>query len=124
MHIHHERWQVPIEPDPLDRLYPPDAPLPSRPPRMAPGNMGLEPPNQFAAALWDGVMWIGGAIALRLGVNALLAQSASFWLPSILILTLPAAIAILVTTLKPEWGWVVGYRLVLIMFGLLIGGRL
>lgn len=124
MHINHERWQVPIEPDPLDTLHPLDEPIHIRPERRPAAQTGLEPPNQFAAALWDGLMWIGGAIAMRLGVNVLVTQSASFWLPSILILTLPAAIAILVTTLKPEWSWVVGYRLVLIMFGLLIGGRL
>lgn len=100
-------------------------PIASAPPleRSTPAQP-LQPPVGFAAALADGVGWIAVSIVLRLGINALIASSTAFWIPGILLLAAPAVVAVAIATLMPQWSWVVGYRLVLVMFGLLIGGRL
>jgi hypothetical protein len=46
------------------------------------------------------------------------------WLPIVALIVLPAAIAIYRTTFTPETGFAWGYRLFLVMIGLLLGGRL
>lgn len=132
MQIDHDRWNRPPQVDPIEDQfyqiqYSPDlverSPRSTVPSRHADQTF-LDPPNGFAAALGDGLAWIAGSVALRMGVETLLAQSLTFWVPSILILSAPAIAAVFLSTLMPRLSWVLGYRLVLVMFGLLIGGRL
>jgi hypothetical protein len=84
----------------------------------------IAPPNDTFYALVDGLLWLGGAVILRLAIARLLLQSPEFWLPGVAILATPALMAIMLATLVPRWSWILGYRLILIMFGLLLGGRL
>ena len=84
----------------------------------------LRPPSSVDAALGDAIAWIAGAIACRVGVDVLLSLSTQFWIPGVLILIAPAAIAVTLATSVPRYSLLLGYRLILVMFGLLIGGRL
>jgi hypothetical protein len=124
MHINQEQWKLSTDDELLKRRY---ARLWHRknPPRRSPKLIHLlQPPYGFAAALGDAIGWIATAIAIRIAVNVLLTSSVDFWIPGIMILTAPAGIALVLVMLAPRWGWVLGYRLLLVMFGLLIGGRL
>lgn len=84
----------------------------------------LEPPARFVPALGDAIAWISIALLLRLGIEHLFLNSMHFWLPGILMLSTPALLALMIVTYRPQLSWVVGYRLILLMFGLLLGGRL
>lgn len=84
----------------------------------------LRPPASADAALGDAIAWIAGAIAYRFGVDWLISLAAQFWLPGILLLIAPAVLAVRVSTSLPKLSLVLGYRLVLVMVGLLIGGKL
>jgi hypothetical protein len=84
----------------------------------------IAPPDDFSYALLDGGLWIGGAVALRLLITEILLRSAEFWFPSIILLISPALVAVVLATFKPGWSAILGYRLILVMFGLLLGGRL
>lgn len=124
MQVNQERWSLPLETDPLEETYV-QMPTQIQSTRRSPSrNTILYPPSEFSAALWDGIAWIGGAVLLRLGVTLMLNYSAGLWIPGIVVLSIPAAIAFILATLMPRLSWVLGYRLVLVMFGLLLGGRL
>jgi hypothetical protein len=84
----------------------------------------LRPPSSVDAALGDAIAWVAGAIACRIGVDLLLSLSVQFWIPGVLILIAPAAIAVTLATLAPRYSLLLGYRLTLVMVGLLIGGKL
>ncbi len=72
----------------------------------------------------DAALWTIGAIAARVGIDMLLASFPTLWLPVIAAVMAPAAIAIYQSTVDPKSGFTLGYRLLLIMIGLLLGGRL
>jgi hypothetical protein len=84
----------------------------------------LEPSTHFVGALSDSLLWIAAATILRLGIDAVMVSFAQFWVPGIILLASPAAIALILAMVFPQASWVLGYRLVLVMFGLLLGGRL
>lgn len=114
MHVDHERWQFVSPTSPteqptrwLDRI-----------------ERWLLPPSRFGAALLDGLVWIAGAIALRVTISVLLTSAAHLWFPGIVVLSLPVILAVCLVNAAPELGWLLGYRLLLVMFGLLLGGRL
>ncbi|GAB4148458.1 MAG: hypothetical protein Fur0046_26950 [Cyanobacteria bacterium J069] len=65
---------------------------------------------------------IGSAIA-RIGADLVLAANPGFWLPVALLIVAPAALAIYRTTVAPHTSVTWGYRIFLILLGLLIGGR-
>ncbi|NJN88538.1 MAG: hypothetical protein HC881_22460 [Leptolyngbyaceae cyanobacterium SL_7_1] len=90
----------------------------------SPAHEPLQPPVGFTAALGDGVAWIAVSLLVRLGIDALMASSTSFFIPGILLLAAPAVVAVTIALIMPQWSWSLGYRLVLVMFGLLMGGRL
>jgi hypothetical protein len=72
----------------------------------------------------DAAVWIIGATVARVGLDLLLSAFPQLWLPIVTLIVLPAAIAIYRTTFTPETGFAWGYRLFLVMIGLLLGGRL
>jgi hypothetical protein len=65
-----------------------------------------------------------GSALLRVGLDLLVISYPVLWLPSLLVMLTPAAIAIYRSTLAPQAGLVWGYRLFSLMIGLLLGGRL
>jgi hypothetical protein len=74
--------------------------------------------------LRQAVVLLGGAIATRVVLDAVLIAFPGLWFPAITIMAMPAAIAIYRSTLTPESGLLWGVRVALILIGLLIGGRL
>lgn len=75
-------------------------------------------------SLKGAALWICGAAVARAMIN-LLRVSLPGWQPLwLLLLLLPAAIAIYQVRQSPASGFVAAYRLLLILVGLLIGGRL
>jgi hypothetical protein len=72
----------------------------------------------------DAAIWMIGAIVARKGLDLLLAAVPGLWLLVVGLIGITAAIAIYRTTFTPEFGFTWGYRLFLVMLGLLVGGRL
>lgn len=111
-------------PLPDDSLYLlPDRPL-SRPKPGLDVQRWLQPPAEFTSAFCEAIAWISAAAALRLVMDGLLASSTAFWTPVLVVIVAPAAIAVSLSTLMPRLSLVLGYRLILVMAGLLIGGKL
>lgn len=69
-------------------------------------------------------LWLGGAVIVRIAADLFLASHPGFWLPVVALMVAPTAIAVYRTTVAPQSSLVWGYRLLLIMIGLLLGGRL
>lgn len=65
-----------------------------------------------------------GAALTRLLINLLLEAVPLMIVPTMILLIVPAAIAVYRTTTEPQSGIIWGYRLCIIVLGLLIGGRL
>jgi len=86
----------------------------------------LTPPanHAFSPSLTGTILWLGGSIFVRIGLDALLLAYPMLWPPAIALVITPAAIAIYRTTVAPQSSFLLGRRLLLIMIGLLIGGRL
>ncbi|MBE9103282.1 hypothetical protein [Vacuolonema iberomarrocanum] len=74
-------------------------------------------------SLPNAAAWLVGATLTRMAIDALLASHPAFWLPAVAVIIAPAAIAAYRTTVAPESSIQWGYRLLLIMVGLLLGGR-
>lgn len=70
------------------------------------------------------VLLLVGAIVTRVLLDTLLAIFPGLWLPAIAIMVTPGAIAMYRRPLTSESGLIWGYRLVLVIIGLLIGGRI
>ncbi|MGJ3254154.1 MAG: hypothetical protein ACFE0J_23930 [Elainellaceae cyanobacterium] len=83
-----------------------------------------ETPELPSLDFQEAVLWIAGSAVVRIGLDALLAAFPAFWLPVLALVVTPTAIAIYRTTIDPRSGLALGYRLLLIMIGLLLGGRL
>ena len=84
----------------------------------------LQPPSDFTSALAEAIAWIAAAMAVRLVMDWLLTSSTALWTPVLVGIVAPAAIAVTLSTRMPQLSVVLGYRLILIMLGLLIGGKL
>jgi hypothetical protein len=84
----------------------------------------LVPPAKTGAALGDAIAWIITAALLRVIIDLWLSTSTSFWLPGMFILIAPAFCAVSLATLVPQLSVILGYRLLLIMIGFLLGGKL
>ena len=69
-------------------------------------------------------IWLGGAIVARIAANLVLASYPGLWIPVVGLMVAPAAIAVYRTTVAPQSSMIWGYRLFLVMMGLLVGGRL
>lgn len=74
--------------------------------------------------LKEGVMLVVSAVVVRVVLDLVLATFPVLWTPALAVLVTPAAIAVYRTNRTPRSGFVWGYRLLLIMIGLLLGGRL
>lgn len=72
----------------------------------------------------QGVLWFAGAVIARVGIDLMLAAFPQLWLPAIALIVTPAAIAVYRTTVQPKSSIAWGCRLLVIMLGLLVGGRL
>ncbi|NJO41189.1 MAG: hypothetical protein HC769_05205 [Cyanobacteria bacterium CRU_2_1] len=72
----------------------------------------------------EGITLMIGAILIRVLLDLLLATYPILWTPAIALMVTPAAIAVYRTSVTPQSGFVWGYRLLMIMLGLLLGGRL
>lgn len=114
MHVDHEHWQFVPQKSSAERSTG----------FLTKVGRWLLPPARFQAALLDALLWIVGAIVIRVAVNVLLASAAHLWFPGIVLLSLPVIVAVSLVNLAPDLGWILGYRLVLVLFGLLLGGRL
>ncbi|MGF1538659.1 MAG: hypothetical protein ACFB4J_19530 [Elainellaceae cyanobacterium] len=94
----------------------------SRSPDTTPTEPVAEPLSDLT--LQDALLWVTASAAVRVGLDLLLATYAGLWLPVIALITAPAAIALYRTAVNPEAGFLLGRRLLLIMIGLLLGGRM
>lgn len=65
-----------------------------------------------------------GAVIVRVVLDMVLVSFPGFWTPAIALLVTPAAIAVYRGSHTPQSGLVWGYRLLIIMIGLLLGARL
>ncbi|MFM7426792.1 MAG: hypothetical protein ACKO7W_17645 [Elainella sp.] len=81
-------------------------------------------PVETPFTLREAAVLVIGSALLRLGLDWLVLLYPALWIPSILIMLAPAAIAVYRSTLSPQTGFAWGYRLFSIMIGLLLGGRL
>ncbi|MBW4514108.1 MAG: hypothetical protein KME11_02645 [Timaviella obliquedivisa GSE-PSE-MK23-08B] len=70
------------------------------------------------------VILLVGAIVARVLLDTLLTIFPGLWLPAIAIMVTPSAIAIYRRPLTSESSLIWGYRLVIVLLGLLIGGRI
>jgi hypothetical protein len=99
-------------------------------PRLPRRRMSAARPSRAAVAdrppmsMVTAALWIGGAAIARLAIDAVLLSFPSFWVPAVALIVAPAAIAAYRTTVNPESSILWGYRLFMIMVGLLLGGRL
>jgi hypothetical protein len=71
----------------------------------------------------EATVWIAGATALRILGEIVLAHLPQLGALVVLLLVAPAAIAIGLSTWAPALSLLLGYRLILIAFGLLLGGK-
>ncbi len=70
------------------------------------------------------VILLVGAIVTRVLLDTLVAIFPGLWLPAIAMIVAPSAIAMYRRPLTSDSGLIWGYRLVLVIIGLLIGGRI
>lgn len=84
--------------------------------------LALGPMPRFS--LMQGVVWLSGAIVLRMGIDRLLVVFPHLWpLMAAMVLT-PVAISLYQTAVNPQATVHSGRRLLVMMMGLLIGGQL
>lgn len=76
------------------------------------------------AAVVEVLFWLIGAMVLRVLIDGIMAMSSQFWLLGVVVACLPAITALWITHLSPQKGFVVGYRCLMVMAGLLLGGRI
>jgi|GEM_PF-1786442 len=72
----------------------------------------------------EAIAWVAGATALRMLADWLLALQPALWIPVALVLSMPTVLAISLSLWAPPLTLVLGYRLLLTAFGLVLGGRL
>lgn len=82
------------------------------------------PQSRVVINLKEGVALILGAVMVRLVLDLLRVSFPGLWVPAVALLITPTAIAVYRTTRTPRSGFAWGYRLLFIMIGLLLGGRL
>ena len=75
-------------------------------------------------SLAQGLMWLIGAVVIRMGIDRLLGAFPSLWVVMAAMVLTPVAIALYQTAVNPQATVHSGRRLLVIMMGLLIGGQL
>jgi hypothetical protein len=84
----------------------------------------IEPPSTTTSALADAALWFGVAIGLRLCAERLMASGAMLGgVLTVVLLISPAIGLTYLSCQRPDLSPVLMYRMVLIMAGLLLGGR-
>ncbi|MEB3337303.1 MAG: hypothetical protein VKJ46_07580 [Leptolyngbyaceae bacterium] len=83
----------------------------------------LDLPQGMSARVSDGVVWIVAAAVIRLGLQVIVNAYPALWMPAVLVLITPALIATYQITFMTQSGLILGYRLLLLLVGLLLGGR-
>jgi hypothetical protein len=81
-------------------------------------------PTRRMSLLKQSLLFLVGGIVGRVVLDFFVALVPALWMPALIVMVLPGAIAIYQATKTPQSGFIWGYRLVLILMGLLIGGRL
>ncbi|WP_088894253.1 hypothetical protein [Leptolyngbya ohadii] len=81
-------------------------------------------PTEPVFTLQETLTLLVGAVLTRLLLNLLLEALPLLTVPVMILLILPAAIALYKATIAPQSGILWGYRICVILFGLLMGGRL
>jgi hypothetical protein len=84
----------------------------------------LHPPAGFLNALAEAIVWMGAAAAMRISFDVFMTTAPNFWLPGVLVLISPAIVAAAIAIWLPDWSLILGYRSVLLMLGVLLGGKL
>jgi hypothetical protein len=102
----------------------PSQPRRIRKPPRAGRSRSATPVSESDFSLPGAALLVIGSAVARVLLDILLASQPGLWLPVVLVLATPAAIAVYRTSVAPQSGFIWGYRLFLIMIGLLIGGRL
>lgn len=82
------------------------------------------PQEDPAIPLPGAIALLVGSAATRMAIDAMLVSNPMLWFPAVGIMVLPAAIAAYQATVAPETSLKWGYRLLVILVGLLLGGRL
>lgn len=88
--------------------------------------MAPEPTLDLRRAIAAGLRWLAGATLLRMVVEATFLQSPLWSLSGLMGLALllaPAAVGLALSHYYPSLRMVVAYRLMFVMIGLLLGGR-
>ncbi|NJL20573.1 MAG: hypothetical protein HC895_06770 [Leptolyngbyaceae cyanobacterium SM1_3_5] len=93
-------------------------------PRRSKWQQWIVPPARFAAALKDAIAWIAFAVALRLAMRWLIVALPLLWPIAALIAMVPALSAAYLASRFPRLSLVLGYRSLLILLGLMLGGKL
>ena len=75
-------------------------------------------------SLTQGLMWLVGAVVIRMGIDRLLGAFPNLWVVMAAMVLTPVAIALYQTAVNPQATVHSGRRLLVIMMGLLIGGQL
>lgn len=99
----------------------------SAPPRLSrriARSQRRQSPSNSMLRLKEAVALFLGAVIVRMVLNMVLANFPVLWTPAIALLVTPAAIAVYRSGHTPQSGLVWGYRLLVIMLGLLLGGRI
>ncbi|MBD2089084.1 hypothetical protein H6F67_04350 [Microcoleus sp. FACHB-1515] len=93
-------------------------------PRRSKWQQWIVPPARFSNALKDAIVWIAAAVVLRLGVRWLIVALPALWPIAALIVMAPALSAAYLASRFPRLSLVLGYRSLLILLGLMLGGKL
>lgn len=93
-------------------------------PRRSKWQQWIVPPARFNQALKDAIAWIVVAVVLRVGVRWLIVWQPSLWPIAALIVMAPALSAAYLASQFPRLSLVLGYRSLLILLGLMLGGKL
>lgn len=93
-------------------------------PRRSKWQQWITPPARFADALKDGIAWIALSVALRLAIRWLIVTLPALWPIAALIVMIPALSAAYLASQFPRLSLVLGYRSLLILLGLMLGGKL
>lgn len=101
------------------------SPIPTvAPPSSQPLRTHQHKSRSTSPSLMASIIWLGGSMLVRMGLDALLVAHPILWPLAIALVVTPAAIAIYRTAVDPQSSVLLGRRLLLIMIGLLLGGRL
>ena len=96
-----------------------------RPTHRRPTNRRLTSHNRSSDMSWlDAMIWFSSSAIIRLGLNFLLAAYPALWPPVLVMILALMAIALYQTAFAKSSNFGLGYRLLLAIAGLIVGGQL